>query len=54
MIPPFALRMNIGLVFLMASTSPGAIEALEIFSISYDFTPDGVWVAARYPWTLVS
>ena len=51
---PFALRTTIRSVVLMASNSPGAIEALEIFSISSDFIPDGVLVADRHPWGLVS
>ena len=54
MTPPlFAIRITIGSVVLMALTSPGAIEALEISSISSDFIPDDVWVGARHAWALV-
>ena len=38
----------------MALTSPGAIEDLAISSVSSDFAPNGVWVAARHAWALVS
>ena len=51
---PFALRITIGLVVLMALTTTGAVEALAISSFSSDFVPDGVWVAARHDWMLVS
>ena len=50
---PFALRMTIGSVVLMTFTVTGAIEALEICSISSYFVPDGVWIAAKHSWALV-
>ena len=52
--PPRALRMTIGSIVLMTSTATGAVEALAISSVSSDLFPDGVWVAARHAWVLVS
>ena len=51
---PCSVRITIRSVVLMTSTATGAIEALAISSISYDLFPDGVCVAARHDWVLVS
>ena len=50
----FDLRMTSGSVFLMDLTATGAIDALEISLIYYNFVPGGVWVSARHNWALVS